>query len=129
MMNDESTFHSNEDQGWVWAEQWSQQIKPKGQGRGIMVSDFIDEYNGYLQLTDEEWTGKANEGFAKPFILREGLSPVPAKLVTHILRVNFIDMVVLQWDNLEAQRNGTLQDAASSIGGSRSRREVLDLLS
>ena len=55
LYHDESTFHSNEDQGWVWAEKWSQQIKPKGQGRGIMVSDFIDEHNGYLQLTDEEY--------------------------------------------------------------------------
>ena len=29
-------------------------IRPKGQGRGIMVSDFIDEHNGYLALTDDE---------------------------------------------------------------------------
>ena len=53
--HDESTFHSNDDQGWVWAEKWSQQIKPKGQGRGLMVSDFIDEHNGYLKLTDTEY--------------------------------------------------------------------------
>ena len=30
--HDESVFHSNEDQGWAWAEKWGQQIKPKGQG-------------------------------------------------------------------------------------------------
>ena len=30
-------------------------VKPKGQGRGIMVSDFIDERNGYLALTDAEY--------------------------------------------------------------------------
>ena len=30
-------------------------VKPKGQGRGIMVSDFIDEHNGYLALTDAEY--------------------------------------------------------------------------
>ena len=53
--HDESTFHSNDDQGWVWAEKWSQQIKPKGQGRGLMVSDFIEEHNGYLKLTDTEY--------------------------------------------------------------------------
>ena len=27
-------------------------IKPKGQGRGITVSDFIDGHNGFLALTD-----------------------------------------------------------------------------
>ena len=55
LYHDESTFHSNDDQGWVWAEKWSQQIKPKGQGRGLMVSDFIDEHNGYLKLSDAEY--------------------------------------------------------------------------
>ena len=55
LYHDESTFHSNDDQGWVWAEKWSQQIKPKGQGRGLMISDFIDEHNGYLKLTDAEY--------------------------------------------------------------------------
>ena len=48
-------FHSNDDQGWVWAEKWSQKLKPKGQGRGLMVSDFIDEYSGYLKLSDAEY--------------------------------------------------------------------------
>ena len=28
-------------------------LKPKGQGRGIMVSDFIEEHFGYLALTDD----------------------------------------------------------------------------
>jgi hypothetical protein len=32
-------------QGWLWVEVEKQPIQPKGQGRGIMVSDFIDEYN------------------------------------------------------------------------------------
>jgi len=45
----------NEDQGWMWAEKGHQPIRPKGLGRGIMVSDFVDEYNGLLSLTDEEF--------------------------------------------------------------------------
>ena len=53
--HDESIFHSNEDQGWAWVEEGMQTIRPKGQGKGIMVSDFINEYNGYLQLTTEEF--------------------------------------------------------------------------
>ena len=46
--------HSNDGQGWLWAEVGKQPIRPKGQGRGIMVSDFIDEHNGFLQLPDDE---------------------------------------------------------------------------
>lgn len=30
-------------------------IKPKGQGRGIMISDFIDEHNGFLALSNAEF--------------------------------------------------------------------------
>ena len=55
IFHDESTFHSNDGQGWMWAEKGKQPIKPKSQGRGIMVSDFVDEHNGYLRLTDEEF--------------------------------------------------------------------------
>ena len=29
-------------------------LKPKSKGSGIMVSDFIDEHNGFLALSDEE---------------------------------------------------------------------------
>ena len=51
----ESIFYSNDDQGWMWGEKGKIILKPKGQGRGIMVSDFIDEDNGYLALTDAEY--------------------------------------------------------------------------
>ena len=29
-------------------------MKPKNEGAGIMVSDFVDEHNGFLVLNDEE---------------------------------------------------------------------------
>ena len=29
-------------------------LKPKSKGSGIMVSDFINEHNGYLALSNEE---------------------------------------------------------------------------
>ena len=80
-------------------------------------------------VKEQASTRKAIEGVAKPFILSEGLPPVPAKIVTRILRGEFIDMVELLRDNLEVQRRGALQDAPSSTGVSRSRREVPDLLS
>ena len=54
IFHDESIYHSNEDQGWQWTEKNKVTIKPKGKGRGLMVSDFIDEFNGFLRLSDEE---------------------------------------------------------------------------
>ena len=39
----------------MWAEKGKQPIRPKGLGRGIMVSDFVDEFNGLLTLTEGEF--------------------------------------------------------------------------
>ena len=47
--HDETTFQSNEDQTLQWGVKGS---KPKSRGAGIMVSDFIDEHNGFLSLTE-----------------------------------------------------------------------------
>ena len=38
---DEFSFHSNEGQLWQWIEQDKLALRPKRQGRGLMVSDFI----------------------------------------------------------------------------------------
>jgi len=40
----------------MWGEKDKIVIEPKGQGRGIMVGDFIEEHNDYLRLTNEEFT-------------------------------------------------------------------------
>ena len=32
-------------------------MKPKSKGAGIMVSDFINEHNGFLALSDDEYEG------------------------------------------------------------------------
>ena len=53
--HDESTFQSNDDQSMFWGTKDTHAIKPKSKGSGIMVSDFIDEHNGYLALTQEEY--------------------------------------------------------------------------
>ena len=52
--HDESVFHANDAQLWQWAEEDKITIRPKSQGRGLMISDFIEEHGGYLQLTTEE---------------------------------------------------------------------------
>ena len=51
---DESTFQRNEDQPTFWGTKGTRIIKPKSKGAGIMVSDFIEERNGYLALTKDE---------------------------------------------------------------------------
>ena len=52
--HDESSFHANEGQSWQWAEENMLALCPKSQGRGLMVSDFIDEHSGFLSLSSEE---------------------------------------------------------------------------
>ena len=53
--HDESTFCSNEDQSFMWGTKDQKMIKPKSKGSGIMVSDFIDEFGGFLALSSTEY--------------------------------------------------------------------------
>ena len=53
--HDDSTFQSNDDQSTYWGEKGTTIMRPKSKGAGIMVSDFIDEKNGFLRLTQEEY--------------------------------------------------------------------------
>ena len=49
-------------------------------------------------------TRKWGRGKAVPFVLGEGIPPVPARLVARIWRGEFVDMADLLWDNLEVER-------------------------
>ena len=55
IFHDESTFQSNDDQPTLWGEKGTTVMRPKSKGSGIMISDFIDEKNGFLALTKEEY--------------------------------------------------------------------------
>ena len=46
---------ANEDQLTQWGMKGEKTIKPKSIGAVIMVSDFIDEHNGFLALTEDEY--------------------------------------------------------------------------
>ena len=59
IFHDESKFQANDDETWIWGEKGQHVLKPKSRGSGIMFSDFIDEKNGYLKLTDEFQIAKA----------------------------------------------------------------------
>jgi len=52
--HDESIFNTNEGQKWAWATGEEPIIQPKTKGAGIMVSDFIEQHDGYLQLSEAE---------------------------------------------------------------------------
>ena len=55
MYHDESTFQANDDQKYAWAQPDQSFLKKKCRGSGIMISDFIEEFGGFLGFTDEEY--------------------------------------------------------------------------
>ncbi|EUC56568.1 DDE family endonuclease, partial [Rhizoctonia solani AG-3 Rhs1AP] len=57
--HDECCFHANDRENTIWLRDGEQQLRQKGRGRIIHVSDFIVEQSGRLALTPEMI--KANE--------------------------------------------------------------------
>ena len=55
LYHDESIYNSNEGQTWMWGEEERPALLPKTKGSGVMVSDFVEEYDGYLRLSDEQF--------------------------------------------------------------------------
>ena len=55
LFHDESTFQAIDDQPTLSVEKGKRAIQPKSRGSGIMVLDFIDERNGYLEQIQEEY--------------------------------------------------------------------------
>ena len=51
---------SNEDQPTQWGMKGEKMLKPKSKGSGIMVSDFVDEHNGFLALMKNMTQRKRN---------------------------------------------------------------------
>ena len=68
IFHDESTLHSNDHQSLKWGVKGEKIMKKKGKGAGIIVSDFIDDKNGFLALNDVEYeNGKKNNPNIKPY--------------------------------------------------------------
>lgn len=59
--HDESSYNANDDQSIMWKDESMQIIKPKGKGAGLMVSDFIEERDGFLALSDEMYETLSKE--------------------------------------------------------------------
>ena len=75
--------------------------------------------------------GGAKGEVGRPFVLSEGLPPVPHKLAARIIRGEYIDMAELLRDNLEVQRRAasTPSQTQGSSLHQKHRREIPDLLS
>ena len=50
VVHDESTFYANCDQSYYWGDSQTSVLKQKSLGKSIMVYDFIDECDGYLEF-------------------------------------------------------------------------------
>jgi hypothetical protein len=51
--HDECCFHANDRPGTIWVQEGEQELRQKGRGRIIHVSDFVVEEHGRLALTPE----------------------------------------------------------------------------
>ena len=71
IFHDETTFQANDDQPTLWTEKGTCVMRPKSKGSGIMLSDFIEERNGYLCFTEEEYErAKLVDKSARMYALR-----------------------------------------------------------
>ena len=53
--HDENAYNTAKDTPILWGEKGKLPIKPKGRGSSIMVSEFIEEQDGYLALSDQQY--------------------------------------------------------------------------
>ena len=63
--HDESAYNTTEDTPTLWGEKGKLPIKPKGRGSSIMVSEFIEEWGGYLALSDQQYELEQNPDIEK----------------------------------------------------------------
>lgn len=52
--HDESCFSAHDGRNYVWLDEGSKPIRPKGDGRSVMVSALLCECHGLLRLSDEQ---------------------------------------------------------------------------
>ncbi len=109
----------------------SQQVDPMAGGSGAGEANHATPSEGKVAEKARPPAAKSTEESpVPPFVLSEGLAPIPAKLVAKIQRGEFVDMAEFLRDNLEAIRRGALSDQLTvPHQPRRNRREVPDLLS
>ncbi len=58
--HDECIFYSNDGKRRIWVTDRQMPLRKKGNGRSIMVSEFLSEACGQLKLSEEESTEHPN---------------------------------------------------------------------
>ena len=69
--HDDTTFHSNEGKNVGWHVKGEWPLLPKDQGRSLMVSDYIDEFGGFLALSEEKVKRRDEDDPTVPLLARE----------------------------------------------------------
>ena len=54
VVHDECCFNSHEGKNTIWVEKGKTPLRPKGKGRSYMVSEFLCQCHGHMQLTPEQ---------------------------------------------------------------------------
>ena len=64
--HDETIFHANDAPSRGWHDDQGSR-EEGGKRRGVMYSDFVEEYNGFLRLMDEEYeeAREIDQGFPR----------------------------------------------------------------
>ena len=69
---DETTFARNDALSMGWHDpEGSRQLRPKSKGRAIMIRNFVEEYGGFLRLSDDKFERAQEMDPAFPRQVRE----------------------------------------------------------
>ncbi len=86
-------------------------------GEGTETEEEVSKDVGPKEVLSKVTSdGRGVEASVPPFLLSEGLSPVPPKLVKKIQSGDYVDMTELLRDNMEMGRRQSL-DSTAYIGG------------
>ena len=70
--HDESCFSSNDGKATIWFDQDNRPIRPKGEGRSIMVSEFLCECHGPMKLSQSQRIENMNLPFHTAVVTHPG---------------------------------------------------------
>ena len=111
--HDESIFRANDNQKYVGVGKHEQLLKPKGEGRGIMISDFLCQCHGRLVDPDDSLDvarnilkyGKNNDGYWDGMDVAE--ATVRAHAISRKLHSNCISLFIFDNSADHLKRAGT----------------------
>ena len=70
--HDESCFSSHDGRSTIWFDEDNRPLRPKGDGRSIMVSEFICECHGPMQLSPEQRQQWPDAPYSSKSIIKPG---------------------------------------------------------